>query len=285
MSYYFDVTQDDRFGFCSKLRMLNAFMNYYERNNEVVYPRLKFNNIDIWKEYFVSEFDYSVYFSSKELYYHQLKEPECSTNFMKHIRFNQHILNRADTLYQSIGSPKIVFYTRETDKIDGHDHAISPIIYSKLISDLNLTDPILVISDCDYTINYLKTNHKNVISTSHHKSKNFMPLHRFLNNKFNFNKSIDPKILFDELIMDILLMSKSNTIFYGTWSGVLSMMDCLFDDYTRPKKLSIKSTLDTHTQEILSYYKKRETFLWKIIEDYYYGSVTTSGNNDEELFK
>jgi len=85
--------------------------------------------------------------------------------------------------------------------------------------------------------------------------------------------------------MDILLMSKSNTIFYGTWSGVLSMMDCLFDDYTRPKKLSIKSTLDTHTQEILSYYKKRETFLWKIIEDYYYGSVTTTGNNDEELFK
>ena len=66
MSYYFDVTQDDIFGFCSKLRMLNAFMNYYERNNEVVYPRLKFNNIDIWKEYFVSEFDYSIYFSSKE---------------------------------------------------------------------------------------------------------------------------------------------------------------------------------------------------------------------------
>lgn len=272
MNYYYDLKKDDRRGFCSKLRILNAFMDECEREGSVCYPRLTINGKDVWNKYFTAEFDSSVYDTSIELNCRDMPtKKEGSDNFRKNIVFNDEIHERAEKIYNSIGRPDVVVYSRETDKsADKKEVVIAPSIYSDCIEKLNISSPILAISDCKYTIEILKQRFSNIVTLSTHRSENIMPLHRLTNNKHNFNKNINEEILLDELIVEILLMLRSKTILYGTWSGLLSMMHCFADDTSRPLLIDVKDKLEVSVLDIINYYKDREIFLWKVIEDYYH---------------
>jgi hypothetical protein len=41
--------------------MLNANIDYHKSLGNVVYPRLKINGKDSWKDYFNGDFDYEIY--------------------------------------------------------------------------------------------------------------------------------------------------------------------------------------------------------------------------------
>ena len=61
MNYFYDIGYDDTRGLCAKLRMLNANIDYHKSLGNVVYPRLKINGKDSWKDYFNGDFDYEIY--------------------------------------------------------------------------------------------------------------------------------------------------------------------------------------------------------------------------------
>lgn len=269
MNYYYNVANDDVRGTCSKLRILNAHIDYHQQIGNVVYPRLKVNNKDIWKEYFVGDFDYDVYDTCQELFCKDIKINENPSTFPKNIQFNDVWLNKIDELYKNIGSPTIAFYSRETDKMS-EDMVISPFFYSKIIKDYNIEGPIIMFSDCNYSINYLKAKHSNIFTLPHHRSDNFMPMHRFHKNRFNNNKFVDELTLAHQLMIDITLICKVKKIYYGTWAGVLSMTDCFLSDKIIPTKIDIREYIDNDLKEILNYYKDRETFLWNVVQDYYW---------------
>jgi hypothetical protein len=269
MNYYYNIANDDVRGACSKLRILNAHIDYHKQIGNVVYPRLRVNNKDIWKEYFVGDFDYSVYDSCQELFCKDVKVAESATTFPKNIQFNDAWMSKVDELYKNIGSPTIAFYSRETDKMS-EDMVLAPHFYSKIIKNEDIKEPIMMVSDCNYSINYLKSKHNNIFTMPHHRSDNFMPMHRFHKNRFNNNKSVDELTLTHQLMIDVALICKVKKIYYGTWAGVLSMTHCFLPDDTRPKLVDIRTYVDVDLMQVLNYYKDRETFLWNVIQDYYW---------------
>ena len=269
MNYFHDIGYDDIRGLCDKLSILNANIDYHKSLGNVVYPRLKINGKDSWKDYFNGDFDYEIYDSCLELREIDPNARESHVNFLNNIQFNKTWLDKGDELYAKIGSPKIVFYLRETDKAREHP-ILPPIFYSEIIAKDGLIEPILAMSDCEYSINYLQNRHDNIISLPHHRSINFMPMHLLLKNKFNFNSKISEKLLLEELILEIILICKVKKVYYGTWAGILTMTDYFLPDNSRPDLININQFNNDKINEVIAYYKERESFLWSVILDYYY---------------
>jgi hypothetical protein len=282
MTYYFDIKKDDIIGTTGKMRILNSFINLCEMKRHICYPRLTINGEDMWGKYFEMNFDPSVYAISKELPCDGMAENQanCKDGFAQHIVFNTETKSRVDKIYNDIGNPEIAIYIRETDKSSDQEVVVSPIIYVNTIKTHYPNDKILVVSDCDYTLGILQETFPNIICLPNHRSKNFMPLHRFLKNKRNFNVETDDKILFDELMIDILLLTKVKTILYGTWSGLLAMVTLL--TMGSINVIDIKKELPPIITDITQYYRTREMFLWKIIEEYYFGYIPS--NTESEFF-
>ena len=87
----------------------------------------------------------------------------------------------------------------------------------------------------------------------------------------------------DGFILELLVSCYADTVIYGTHGGVIQMLEVLTN--RKIKLLDIKTKLTNEEKDTISYYKERESFFWKVIEDYYYGTVCHTYVGNPNLLK
>lgn len=273
--YYYDLGREHRtlksIGICSQLRILNAFISYYKENNLLFIPKFTINNIDYYDYFFkknninnILNFVNHVNTPNTLLSYSVELERNYIHNFKNNIIFSDEFSKKCEAIYANIGAPRIGINIRETDKSEESYVALPTCLYEKIVLN-NLSEKIFITSDCNYSINQLKNKFNNIITLNTSRSENFLPLHRMHHIKLNQNKNISEFTQMEELFIELYILTKLDTLYYGMVNGVTIAASLLNPNL---KTVSVVSLIDNEEIiNILKYYKLRETFLWKIIDE------------------